>query len=542
MQPPLNTTQKIMHDHSASSGISLSGVGILAGERSLLENVDAEFLPEEISLIVGPSGVGKSLLLKFLGGLLNEAGQGILVSGTATIDGEPISSGKAGVVFQSFALFEELSPLANLEIARASGGAHASEASNQQLIEELQIPTQVPTSRMSGGQRQRLAIARTLAYNPSAILYDEPTSGLDPATGKQVADLIRRTHDHYRKTSIIVTHDYLSLMPIADRIFLLDPIEKQLISIPRQEWPTLPQKLADIAGRLHGNPSSVPQTVSSAPKKMLQWLQSFSVRSTDVAAEGLRGLVYLIPFWRTPQWGLRFFQHYARLIFGPTACLYLLTAGLIAGFVSTYFTFQFLPYSAYSEPLLVEDLLTALGFALYRIIVPILVCILVAARCGAAVAADVGGRQFGQQIDALRTFGLNPHAYLLTPICWAFLLGTPLLFYLAYWIAGWTSLTTFSLADPQRGPHFWELYYQRGLVNPQSWFYFGFDWLLAKLLICGFGTGVIAYHRARSPKFSATDVSRGVTSTILWATLFVLVVHFVFALYEYRDAVPQTSD
>jgi ABC-type lipoprotein export system ATPase subunit/ABC-type transporter Mla maintaining outer membrane lipid asymmetry permease subunit MlaE len=530
-----------MSDPSTSSGIFLSGLSISAGNRSLLENVDAEFLTEEISLIVGPSGVGKSLLLKFLGGLLDEPGQGILISGTAAIDGNPIASGKAGVVFQSFALFDELSPLGNLEIARASGGDHASEANNQQLIEELQIPTNVPTSRLSGGQRQRLAIARTLAYNPSAILYDEPTSGLDPATGKQVADLIRRTHDHYRKTSIIVTHDYLSLMPIADRIFLLDPLEKQLIPIARQEWQGLPERLADIARRLNGNQANAPQPASSLIQKTSQWLLSCLVRSTDVASEGLRGWIYLIPFWRNPLWGLRFFQHYSRLIFGPTACLYLLTAGLIAGFVSTYFTFQFLPYSAYSEPLLVEDLLTALGFALYRIIVPILVCILVAARCGAAVAADVGGRQFGQQIDALKTFGLNPHAYLLTPICWAFLLGTPLLFYLAYWIAGWTSLVTFSLADPQRGPHFWELYYQRGLVNPQSWFYFGFDWLIAKLLICGFGTGVIAYHRARSAKFSPTDVSRGVTATILWATLFVLVVHFLFALYEYRDAVPQTS-
>ena len=129
------------------------------------------------------------------------------------IDGEKAKAGKAGVVFQTFALFDELSPISNMEFARTSGGDHANPVPSKELLSQLRVPGNVPTSRLSGGQRQRLAIGRTLAYNPSAILYDEPTSGLDPLTGRQVANLIRETHDKFGKTSVIVTHDYHSLMP-----------------------------------------------------------------------------------------------------------------------------------------------------------------------------------------------------------------------------------------------------------------------------------------------------------------------------------------
>ena len=135
-----------------------------------------------------------------MAGLLGPVSEGIRWTGQVLVDGVQAKAGKAGVVFQSFALFDEMSPHANLEFARSSGGDHANPVSSSDLLAQLRVPANVPTSRLSGGQRQRLAIARTLAYNPSAILYDEPTSGLDPLTGKQVATLIRDTHDKFGKT------------------------------------------------------------------------------------------------------------------------------------------------------------------------------------------------------------------------------------------------------------------------------------------------------------------------------------------------------
>jgi len=521
---------------TASTGISLRDIQVTAGTQQLIKNANADFNSGEITLIVGPSGVGKSILLRMMAGLIGPASEGIRWKGKISIDGAKAKSGKAGVVFQSFALFDELSPIANMEFARASGRDHASPVPSKELLQRLRVPPNVPTSRLSGGQRQRLAIARTLAYNPTAILYDEPTSGLDPLTGRQVANLIRETHDQFGKTSVIVTHDYHSLMPIADRIYLLDPEQGQLIEVPKSQWETIPAKLAPMADASTKQHDEVES--KSVPTKIKDWLADFFVSTTNVMIATVLGIISLIPFWKNPVWGFRFFAHYARLVFGPTAFVYLMASGLISGFVTTYFTFQFLPFAEYSEPLLVEDLLTALGFAMYRIFVPVLSCVLIAARCGAAVTSDVGGRQFGNQIDAMKTFGTRPQAYLLTPIMWSFVIGTPILSFAAYYVAKFTSLVTFVIADPRRGPDFWNQHFHRGLEVMGQFTYRGFGWLIAKLLCCGLGIAIIAYYKGRKPKYSTTDVSRSVTSTILWATLFALLVHFVFALFEYEGVVP----
>lgn len=520
-----------------SSGITLTDISVIAGQQELLKNVNAEFRPGEITLIVGPSGVGKSILLRIIAGLIGPSIEGIRWSGDVRVAGEKATAGRAGVVFQSFALFDELSPMANMEFAHSLGGDHASPVPIGELLEQLRVPPNVPTSRLSGGQRQRLAIARTLAYNPAAILYDEPTSGLDPETGRQVADLIRDTHDQFKKTSVVVTHDYHSLVRIADRIYLLDPERGDLVDVPREEWGAIPEKLAPMASVSIQKNETVEELTLS--QRAFRKVADFCSSTTGGMVSLFVGLFCLVPIWRSPLWGCRYFVHFCRLVFGPTAILYLMASGLIAGFVTTYFTFQFLPYSNYTQPLLIEDLLTALGFAMYRIFVPVLSCVLIAARCGAAVTSDVGGRQYGNQIDAMKTFGAKPNYYLLTSIMWAFLIGTPLLTYAAFFAAKYTSLVTFVLTNPEQGPDFWHQQFHRGLLLPNQFTYRGFGWLMGKLLTCGVGIAVISYYQGRKPKYSTTDVSRSVTTTILWATLLCLFVHYLFALYEYEGVVPQ---
>jgi ABC-type transporter Mla maintaining outer membrane lipid asymmetry ATPase subunit MlaF/ABC-type transporter Mla maintaining outer membrane lipid asymmetry permease subunit MlaE len=521
--------------------VELRGLSIAAGGRVLLREANVRFRPGGISLIVGCSGVGKSLLLRVLAGLVEPQERGVHVSGEVAIHRPGAKNGAAppkrasvGVVFQHFALFDEWKPLDNVRFAYAHRSRRRDESPQpKELLEELRVPAATPTALLSGGQKQRLAIARTLAYDPDVVLYDEPTSGLDAATAAQVAELIRETHEAHGKTSIVVTHDFESLSPIADDVYLFDAATQTLLPIPREEWPSLRELLKPPA--LDAPAAPAPR---EAIRRRLRWLQSqtadFFVATSRAAEEAVLLPLRLAPIWRSPFWGLRALWHYLTLVAGPTAWIYIAIAGAIAGYVTTYFTFRFLPYAPYTEPLLIEDLLAAMGFALYRILAPILVTILIAARCGAAVASDVGGRSYGRQLDALRTFHAPPQRYLLTNILYAFLLGTPVLLAIGYATAAAVSVVVFTATHPERGPEFWELYYHNRLREPGQWWFRGSGWLLAKTLLCAAGIAAIAYHRGANEKNSPRDVSTGVTSTVLWATLYVLVVHFAFAFFEFE--------
>jgi ABC-type multidrug transport system ATPase subunit/ABC-type transporter Mla maintaining outer membrane lipid asymmetry permease subunit MlaE len=549
MSDPIPEREKQVRAGGVS--VALRDVTVRAGGKTLLENASASFAPGEVTLIVGRSGAGKSLLLRTIAGLLDPSQGEVDVAGRLLINDRDAlhrsrsSHPPVGVVFQSFALFDELSPASNVRFAYShrDGRAGASpdhDLRPDKLLDELNVPRGVPTAALSGGQRQRLAIARTLAYNPDVILYDEPTSGLDPVTALKVARLIQETQAAHRKTSIIVTHDYESLAPIADHIYLLDAPSHSLRAIDRRDWPRLHELLESPAPPVSaGGPPAAPRTAASGLGGHLRNIAASvpgALLATSHAIEQVLALpLRILPMWKSVAWGLRFFVHYLRLVAGPSAWLYVAIAGAIAGFVATYFTFRFMPYRSYTEPLVIENMLNALGFSLYRILVPVLATVLIAARCGAAVASDVGGKVYGQQTDALRSFGVNPARYLGTGILHAFLLGTPLLVAIAFLAARVTSVLVFTASHPRYGPFFWETHFHRELITPGEWLFRGTGWLIAKVLVCAAGIALVAYDRGRQPKRSTKDVSMGITSTILWSTLFVLVVHFAFAFVEFEN-------
>ena len=509
------------------TAVALRNFGVKVAGKTLLRHVNARFEPAEITLIVGPSGAGKSVLLKALAGLIGPDDQTLEVNGLIQIASETSSHprpGQVGVVFQNFALLDELSPTENIQLARDHRRSRdGSVPTVDDLLLDLQIPSSTPTGALSGGQRQRLAIARTLAYNAPVILYDEPTSGLDAASAAIVAKQIRDTHDQHGKTSIIVTHDYETLAEIADRIFLLDPQKQTLIEVSVHE----------IRKRLKPSIHETPAAASVGDRlnrRAADWFDG----TGKVVQEAVTLPLSLLPAWRSPRWGARFLFHYLKLIAGPSAFAYLAISGAIIGFVTTYFVFKFLPYAEYTEPLIIEDMLGSMGFSLFRILVPVLATILIAARCGAAVASDVGGKSYGQQLSALRTLGVRPRGYLFTGVLWSFLVATPILVIVSYAIAAMTSLLVFINTHPDYGALFWQHNFHQFLVNEGHWWYTGSGWLLAKVICCALVISAVAYNIGSKPKLSGNDISKGITQTILWSTLLVLVVHFIFAFIEFE--------
>jgi len=522
--------------------VEVEGINVVAGDRVLLEDASAQFPAGQVTLIVGPSGAGKSIFLRVLAGLISESDAGIRASGMVKYDNIEVAPAarrrSVGVVFQDFALFDELSPVDNVRIARAHRRRHrvsgTASPSAKGWLDELRVPKYVRTASLSGGQRQRLAVARTLAYDPDVILYDEPTSGLDTATAAEVATLIQSTHATHPKTSIVVTHDYDVLTPIADRVYLFDPVTRSLREIDREDWGSVHDQMSPVpTGEAAAKPDGWIGRARDVAGRLGGKVGGFLATTTKVTEKILLAPLWLLPCWKNPVWGLRFFAHYLRLVAGPSAWAYIAISGMIIGFVTTYFTFRFLPYEQYTKPLLIENLLMSMGFALYRILVPILATILIAARCGAAVASDVGGKSYGRQMDAMRTMGMWPKYYLLTPILYSFLLGAPLLTLFSYFVAGATSLVAFVATHPDRGPDFWNLHFHARLVVPDQALFLGTWWLLGKILLCAIGIGLIAYHQGARPKYSSRDVSIGITATILWSTLYVLIVHFAFAFLEF---------
>ena len=296
------------------------------------------------------------------------------------------------------------------------------------------------------------------------------------------------------------------------------------------EWPHLRTLLEETSHVSVDQPPAKTSVVSRVNSAVGGFFETTTRAATAVVTSPLR----LLPLWKSPGWGLRYLMHYLRLVAGPTAWLYIALSGMIVGFVATYFTFKFLPYADYTEPLLIEDLLRSTGFALFRILVPVLATILIAARSGAAVASDIGGKSHGGQIDALRTLGTRPDRYLLTGVLYAFLIGTPLLITIGYLVASLTSLVVFAATHSQHGAMFWDLHFHRELRSPETWWYRGLGWVIAKTQLCAAGIALISYYRGARLKNSTRDVSLGITSAILWATLYVLAVNFVFSFIEFE--------
>ncbi len=200
------------------------------GGKPVLDDVSFDVGKGEVFFIIGASGVGKSVLIKHLIGLLR------LDSGSIWLDGQEITHHseeemyavrkKCAMVFQHSTLFDSMTCAQNVALPlRKHRGLSPTDALKEaetrlEQVHMLEWKDRYP-AELGDGMRKRVAIARALTLDPEYVLFDEPTTSLDPVSARRVDELIRELSDKLGVTSIVVSHDLTSIFNIADRIVML---------------------------------------------------------------------------------------------------------------------------------------------------------------------------------------------------------------------------------------------------------------------------------------------------------------------------------
>jgi len=213
-------------------------------ELVVLDGVNFEVEKGETIALLGPSGTGKSVLLKHINGLIHPD------RGEVYVDGQCVPNlkrreiarlrSRIGYVFQFGALFDSMNVAENIKLGitdeeRASD-AQYSGARVVECLELVNMPADTARkypAELSGGMRKRVGIARAIAGEPEYLLYDEPTSGLDPVNADVIDDLVVKLRDTLGVTSVVVTHDVRGAFRVADRVALLTEGRIRAFGTPR---------------------------------------------------------------------------------------------------------------------------------------------------------------------------------------------------------------------------------------------------------------------------------------------------------------------
>ena len=196
--------------------ITINGLTKAFGSKVITRELDLTINDGEFLVIIGRSGEGKSVLLKQMIGLIKPD------AGTVVIDGQDIAKlsrhgkenifHKCGYVFQLAALLDSLNVLENIGLAQLEAGMSLKKL-QPLVLEKLasvglgaDVLEKFP-DELSGGMKKRVGLARTLMLSPTTLIYDEPTTGLDPITVRLIHELIKKTHDELKATTIVISHD-----------------------------------------------------------------------------------------------------------------------------------------------------------------------------------------------------------------------------------------------------------------------------------------------------------------------------------------------
>ena len=215
--------------------IDVNGVSKRFGDFVALEDVNVSIPTGQLTALLGPSGGGKSTLLRIIAGLESAD------TGTISIEGSdatrvPAQKRNVGFVFQHYAVFKHMTVAKNvafgLEIRKRPKAEVAKRVDELlRLVHLQQFADRLP-SQLSGGQRQRMALARALAVEPSVLLLDEPFGALDAKVRKELREWLRRLHDEVPVTTVFVTHDQEEALEVADEIVVINEGRVEQVGTP----------------------------------------------------------------------------------------------------------------------------------------------------------------------------------------------------------------------------------------------------------------------------------------------------------------------
>ncbi len=207
--------------------ISMKGVTKRFGPKVVLDNFDLDVRTGESLVVIGGSGVGKSVMLKCILGILKPE------KGTITVDGLDVTqrreevNAKIGMLFQGAALFDSMSVWENVAFALTAHQKVSRDEAYEIALQKLamvglksDVAARSP-AELSGGMKKRVGLARAIATSPEILFFDEPTTGLDPLMGDVINDLIVHCVEEVGATALTITHDMQSARKIADRIAMI---------------------------------------------------------------------------------------------------------------------------------------------------------------------------------------------------------------------------------------------------------------------------------------------------------------------------------
>lgn len=532
----------------------------------LFEECDLKAKRGEIVLILGTSGSGKSLLTQLLLNIESCLSESLILNrdqaqkpmmlvhlneqnsseahDALSLPYPPALRSKLGVMFQSLGLFEDLSveenfAFANLHSSQPRKGLDWS-TWMQDRLQGLQLSSRVlkkPISTLSGGEKQRVALGRLLAYQPNIMILDEPSSALDHANTQRTVKMIAEAHSRSKvDLTLVITHDIEAFLPIADRVWLLDAQRHFKDHAPA--WP-----LNDYYAQLNEQQASRVRNLNTQELDQhlatLHDLAFFKLRmlAWNRLKQGLRTLkspwlkVYAFKFLK---------QHFVY------ALPFHLGAGFVLGAVATYFAFNLklgsihlpinesLELSRFIIPTFFEQMLSGFSVVMYRAVIPLFTCLSFAARSGTATTAYLSAMRAPQakQWEAFETFGLSPKWLFTPPILLSMSLSCVLLSYLSFWTASLGALLASLVINPLCAYEQWFQHYTRLIdIGHPLWFK-GSEALILKTMLSGVIIGLVSAYFGSKTKHSTLDSMTALSRANVVSVILILLVFFVILVLE----------